>query len=431
MSRLRLKWKIFGFLLGFCVLLLCIMWLFQSLFFNDMYQSMREQELQDAIAVVEQEIDSPQLQTILLLLQAKNNITVLPADEEIPPILPERNRWDKFQMSEAITETRQFTLESGEPMVLTFHAPMAPVDGMGAALRTSGVMILLSIILAFVIAKWVSRPIEVINKSAKSLAKGDYSTRFAGKGFREIAELSDTLNTAAVELGRVEGLRRELLANVSHDLRTPLSLIFSYAEMMHDFPDEASPEQTQVIMDETRRLTTLVNDVLDLSKLESDMEQLNASQFSLTQKIARTTERMGELVKKDGFNITFIYDVDAYVNADKTKIDRAFYNLLINAVNYSGNCREVQVTQTAADGFVRISVTDGGEGISQEELPAIWDRYYKSGKTHKRAFTGTGLGLSIVKKVIEMHDGRYGVASEVGVGSTFWFEIALDKFESE
>ena len=232
------------------------------------------------------------------------------------------------------------------------------------------------------------------------------------------------MNSAAIELGKVEGLRRELLANVSHDLRTPLSLIYGYAEMMNDFPGEITPEQTKVIMDETRRLSTLVNDILDISRLETDMERLNVSRFDLTESLLETIRRLQELLKPEGFVITIAYDYNVLVDADEVKIGRAFYNLLINAVNYSGEDRVVAVRQTVAGGIVRVSVTDSGEGVGDDEKPFIWDRYYKSAKQHSRAITGTGLGLSIVKRIVDLHGGRYGVESETGKGSTFWYEIA-------
>jgi signal transduction histidine kinase len=179
-------------------------------------------------------------------------------------------------------------------------------------------------------------------------------------------------------------------------------------------------------MDEAHRLSTLINDVLDLSKLEKEVEQLNISNFNLTRSISETTQRMEEMLKNEGFEIRFQYDGSVYVNADEIKIGRAFYNLLINAVNFSGNSRTVIVTQTITEGCVKVSVTDEGEGVAEDEIPFIWNRYYKSGKKHKRAVTGTGLGLSIVKKILEMHGGEYGVTSEIGKGSTFWFEIELE-----
>lgn len=287
-------------------------------------------------------------------------------------------------------------------------------------------MLALSVVLALIISKRISKPIEEINKSAKILAGGNYDIHFQGKGFLEIEELSDTLNTAAIELNKVETLRRELLANISHDLRTPLSLIYSYAEMIHDFPDEVTQDQTQIIMDETQRLKTLVNDLLDISKLESGTQKLSLSNYNLTKSIKATTERVSELVKKAGYSLSFIYDKEVSVNADETRITQVFYNLLTNAINYTGEDKNITVHQIVSDKNVRIEVTDIGRGIASENLPYIWDRYYKVDKKHKRAIMGTGLGLSIVKKVIELHGGNYGVESQVGKGSTFWFELKID-----
>ena len=119
----------------------------------------------------------------------------------------------------------------------------------------------------------------------------------------------------------------------------------------------------------------------------------------------------------------FEHDTEVYVLADEVKITQAFYNLLTNAINYCGEDKNIFVRQSIEDGFVRVEVRDCGEGIAEEDLPLIWDRYYKVDKTHKRAVTGTGLGLSIVKKIIELHGGGYGVFSKPGKGSVFWFSL--------
>lgn len=430
-NKMRLKWKIFAFLLGFCTLLLIFLWLFQTVFLIDTYKFIRKRELDQVIATVEREIDNPDLQTILFEIQEEKDIVIAPTRDFVPPqrSAPEAHG-RRIVDFETITETRELTRRNDQTISLTFYARIAPVSATVSTLRmqlyvVTLTMLTLSVLLAIVIAKRVSKPIEDISRSALILSKGDFDTRFEGKGYFEIAALSDTLNKAAAELRKVEGLRRELLANVSHDLRTPLALIYSYAEMMCDFPGEITQDHIKVIMDETRRLTTLVNDVLDVSKLESDMDKLNISDLNLTKSILGTTLRIQELLKNEGFYIIFQYDRDVYVKADETKIGRAFYNLLINAINYSGGNRDVTVAQTVSGGRVRISITDCGEGISKDDLPFIWDRYYKSSKKHKRAVTGTGLGLSIVRKIIELHGGSYGVISDIGKGSTFWFELTL------
>lgn len=427
MDKIKLKWRIFSFLLGFCALLLIILWLFQTVLLNDMYKFSRKRGINDAITLIGKNINSPELITILRKLEADKEIFITPTNEFIPPSRSGQNIRGKF---ETITQIKEFALGDGRIVSLTFHAMITPVDATVTTLQLqlyiiTGIMLILAVFLALIIAKRVSKPIEEINKSAKDLASGDYCTHFNGKGFLEIHELSKTLNTAAAELSKVEALRRELMANISHDLRTPLSLIYSYAEMMHDFPDEITSEQTLIIMDETKRLNTLVNDVLDISKFETGTHELNLSNFNITKSVKNTTKRVAELIKKDGYHILFNYDREVFVCADEVKIVQAYYNLLINAINYSGEDRNIIVCQLISGENVRIEVKDSGEGIATENLPYIWDRYYKVDKRHKRAVTGTGLGLSIVKKIVDLHDGRYGAESEIGEGSTFWLSLKM------
>jgi signal transduction histidine kinase len=481
-NELKLKWKIFVFLLGFCAMLLVVLWLFQIVLLDTFYKKIKVTEIRRNASVIINNIESENLDKIIADISENNNIIVNITDlngrslQGTRIFQSDNRRWfeenaalitkagdngdefheyttsqtvDRFRNNRENDRTgsggtgfrRWLPIQSliyvkmannrqGERYAVIIRAVISPVNATVTTLRyqlyfISCIILFFSVILAFIIAKRVSKPIEEISQSAITLANGNYDTRFTSKGFYEIAALSDTLNTAAVELSRVESLRRELLANVSHDLRTPLALIYSYTEMMRDFPDEITPERIQTIMDETRRLTTLVNDILDISKLENEMEKLNAARYNLTQSISETLKITENLLKKEGFEITFSHNGDVYVEADKAKIDRVFYNLLINAVNYSGRSRNVLVEQAVANNHVRISVIDHGEGIAQADLPFIWDRYYKSGKTHKRAVTGSGLGLSIVKKIIGIHGGKYGVVSESGKGSTFWFELAL------
>ena len=265
------------------------------------------------------------------------------------------------------------------------------------------------------------------NHAARELAKGDYSVEFSGKDYREIAELSETLNFAARELEKTEGFRKELLANVSHDLRTPLTMIIAYAEGMRDLPGENTPENIQVIIDESRRLTNLVNDMLDISKLQAGVLEKETSIYNLTESIESVLERYNKLKEQEGYSIEFQYEQEVFVEADEFKIFQVIYNLINNAINYTGADKWVLVRQLIKDEVVRIEVTDTGEGIAKEALPYVWNRYYKVDKTHKRAVMGTGLGLAIVKNILILHEADYGVESEPGKGSTFWFELPIYK----
>jgi signal transduction histidine kinase len=429
-NKIKLKWRVFGYLLGFSALLLVVLWLFQTMFLNDMYRITRMWEIEKAVSVVKKNIDSPDLDEILVDLYLEKEIYIKATNEFAPPqrmMVMGYNR----QRLETITNEYIFELEGGEKLSLTFHAIITPVNATVSTLQFQLVlitllMIILSVGLAIILARKISKPIEKINVSAKNLAKGDYETSFSGEGYLEISELSDTLNNTAMELSKVEKLRRDLIAHISHDLRTPLSLIYSYAEMMHDFPDEITGDQTKVIMDETSRLSSLVDDVLDISRFESGAPLLNISSFNLTNSLKVAVDRVSELVRVDGFSLDFVSDGDVYISADELKVTQAFYNLLINAINYTGDDKVVTIRQLLIDDKVRIEVSDSGEGVDPLHLPYIWERYYKVDKNHKRPVTGTGLGLSIVKKIIESHGGQCGVDSIVGKGSTFWFELKLN-----
>lgn len=209
-------------------------------------------------------------------IELTKEIIVRLTQDFAPPVRPIPD-WHNRRQPETITKAKEFVLEDGSKISLTFYAMVTPVDATVSTLQMqlliiTGIMILLATLLA---TKHISNPIEQINQSTKHLATGNYETKFRGRGFLEIKELSDTLNTAATELSKVERLHRELMANISHDLRTPLAFIYSYAEMMHDFPHEVTSEQSQIIMDEATRLTALVNDMLDISSLETGVAKLN------------------------------------------------------------------------------------------------------------------------------------------------------------
>jgi signal transduction histidine kinase len=509
-NHISVKWKIFLFLLGFCGVLLVLLWLSQVVFLDNFYKSIKVNEIKTAANTIEKNIDSESISSIVSSISVNNDICieVLSSTGEVlysynvlkdcvihnnsrfsdeNPVSSgnDKNDGETYQYykhnetdntavvpdaasgttdgsaattspdstlkpdqkepipdkiareKENIIYTKSIKDANNNDVTLVLNSVVSPVNATVNTLRVqlyyiTAFMILFSVILALIIAKWISKPIEAINDSAKILATGDYNTRFEGRGYREIAELSNTLNYTAKELSKVEGLRKELIANISHDLRTPLTLISGYAEAMRDLPDENNSENAQIIVDETKRLTTLVNDVMDISKLQSGSCNIESQCYDLTSSISETVNRMNKLMEKDGYTISFKSDQNVKVVADETRISQVFYNLLINAINYTGADKKVFVTQSIYNNpedsdseWVKIEVADTGEGINEEDLSYIWERYYKVDKTHKRAVTGTGLGLSIVRNIISMHQGDCGVTSKINEGSVFWFSLKI------
>ncbi len=279
-------------------------------------------------------------------------------------------------------------------------------------------------ILSYRLSNEVSQPIVELTAQAKEISSGSADLNITGTGFKEISELRDSLQEAQSEVAEVEHYRRELIANVSHDLRTPLTLIKGYSELMRDIPSEATPDNLQVVIDEATRLTNLVNDMLTLSKEQEGNEELNLTRFDIVEVLDGLIQRHGKLIEHLGYTLEWEHDEKAFVLADESKIIQVVYNLINNAVNYAGDDKKVTVRESIKGGVVRIDVIDNGEGVDVDILPHIWDRYYKSSKSHRRATVGTGLGLSIVKSVMSKHPGgAYGVITSVGEGSTFYVEL--------
>ena len=314
--------------------------------------------------------------------------------------------------------------------LIVLNASLQPLSTTVQILRTQFLWILTILLICagfmvFYLYRHISSPLVKMNESAKQLAYGKYDVEFSGEGYRETHELADTLNYASHELSRVDKLQKELIANISHDLRTPLTMIKGYSEVMRDIPGENTAENIQVVIDETTRLSELVSDLLDLSKIQSGSRKAVFEDFDLTAAVEEVMNRYDAFTAHQGYHITFEADERATVYADRGMILQVLYNLINNAINYTGDDLSVSVVQSVSNERVRISVTDTGQGIEADEIPQIWERYYKVDKVHRRAMIGTGLGLSIVKGVLELHNAAYGVESEVGKGSTFWFELDI------
>ena len=327
---------------------------------------------------------------------------------------------------------RRVTLADGSEGFLLLNAVVTPLASTVSTLRLQLAIITLIVLVVAMLLAWLmsrrfSRPIIETNRAAASLARSQYTRPANAAAYREIDELNTTLERTAEELGKVEHLQHELIANVSHDLRTPLTMIGGYAELMRDIPDELTAENLQAIIDETNRLSSLVNELLDFSRLESGSTPMEIRPFCLTESIRDIVERCGQMVAGKGYAITFEEEEDVLTEADEKRIGQVVYNLINNAMTYTGEDHTVTVRQLLKGDTVRVEIRDSGKGIAPEELPLIWNRYYRSTENHRRAIQGSGLGLSIVRTILENHGAAYGVESEQGHGSCFWFELPVMK----
>ena len=468
--EMGISWRLFGMLLIFIVVMLLIIWIFQVVLLNKFYEQSKMEEFEitnEAIVsslgdelLLERTVFSYSIKfdECIRVFGVKDGVATqiksadinagcvihhISADELSSLYSKAKQNGGRYIKKVSIPAKAESSemgtifisierLDNGEEYVIMLNSEFAPLNATVSTLeRQFGwiacILLLGAVVLVIIISRTICAPMEKMSASAKLLAKGDYNAKFSGGGYRESQELADALNYASEELKKTNNLQKELVANISHDLRTPLTMIKGYSEVMRDIPEENTPENVQVIIDETERLTSLVNDMLDLSKLRAGTRKPEKSEFNLTETVREVMNRYGKLTEKDGYNISFSADRDVFIDADNTMILQVVYNLINNAINYTGEDKTVRVTQSVSDNKVRISVSDTGVGISPEDLPLIWDRYYKVDKVHRRAMVGTGLGLSIVKGILEAHDAYYGVESKLGEGSTFWFEIKLAK----
>ena len=471
----RVSWTFFLFI----VLMVALLWLLQIQLLDQFYRYEKRRTLQNVSASIAGNIDNTSLNTLIERVAEDNSLCVLVVDESMETvysadtafscIIHHLNHRDLRRMAqkletdgqdfvlfpmqrvrnsgfdrqhfsgpfplpmndengEYLVSVQRATLEDGSEYYVLLNTLVTPVTSTVQTIRSelwvlTTALLLIGFLLSTILSRKISRPIIRTTEAARALSQGEYTPISDANAYREIAQLNRQLSQAARDLRKVEETQRELIANISHDLRTPLTLIEGYVEVMQDIPGENTPENLQVILDETHRLTTLVNAVLDYSKSQNAAPEENTQRFSLTGSIREILTRYSKLTEQDGYVIRFQQQGEAFVQADPLKISQVVYNLINTALTYTGDDKTVTIAQTIRDGHVRISVTDTGEGIEPEELPYIWNRYYRGKKPHKRAAVGTGLGLNIARSILDGYGMDYGAESTVGKGSTFWFEM--------
>ena len=284
------------------------------------------------------------------------------------------------------------------------------------------ILLVLDLLFAMLFSRWFTRPVQQLSSGAKEIAAGNYDIQLPVVHRDEIGQLAEDFNHMAAEVKRSAQLEKDILANVSHDLRTPLTLIKGYAETVRDLTGtdaEKRTEQCNIIVDETDRLSALVNSVMELSKVQSGAEKPNLIDFDMGELCFEVAGRYDALCDQNHWHLELQADEAAPVRADPAMMERVLHNLLGNAFHHIGADGQVMLRVLPQADGCRVEIEDHGPGIPPEDLPYIFDRYYRARQDSGKV--GTGLGLSITKAILQQHGFAFGVNSAVGQGSTFWF----------
>lgn len=450
-----LKIYIWLFLIGFSIFILCFLWLFQIVFLDTYYKSYKTAEL-DKAATELREISKIDTETIEDIAQRRDICIEIYGNDTYVSTISNKGCMEfgnrNFKVKKDFinsglieqhynlinekfeNETLIYALKLDKNIYAFINASLEPLDSTITILSnqfifTSIIVLILSLIIGYFISRKLSKPITKISDEAKKLADGNFSADFkVPSDIYEINELADSLNYAKKELYKTESLKRDLMANVSHDLKTPLTMIKAYAEMVRDLTynnKQKREENLNIIIEETDRLTLLVNDILDLSAAGSGNTTLNLEKIDLIELINQIIKRFNILAEQEKYNFIFNHPNKVNIKADYKRIYQVIYNLINNAINYTGDDKKIYININEEKNKYIIEIKDTGKGIKDEEIKHIWDKYYHSDKKHKRNNFGTGLGLSIVKSILQIHNYKYGVKSS-NKGTTFYFEIPKD-----
>lgn len=449
-----LKINIWLFLIAFSIFILCFIWLFQIIFLGSYYKSYKTNELNKAAlelknaANLNEETleDIAQRRDICIEIYGEgNDYTANIANKGCmefgnknfkvkQDFINSGNLEQHYTLinKRFKNQTLIYALKLDESTYAFINASLEPLDSTATIISsqfifTTITVLILSLIIGYLISKKLSKPIIKISDEAKKLADRNFNANFkTDSNIYEINELENSLNYAKEELNKTEDLKRDLMANVSHDLKTPLTMIKAYAEMVRDITynnKEKREENLNTIIEETDRLALLVNDILDLSAAQNGEDNLKIEDIDLIELVEAVIKRFKILEEKEHYKFIFNHPDKVNIKADYKRLYQVVYNLVNNAINYTGDDKKVYINIKENKKTYLVEIKDTGKGIKKEDLDHIWDKYYHSDKKHKRNSYGTGLGLSIVKTILQNHNAKYGVTSS-NKGSTFYFEIS-------
>lgn len=469
-----LKWEIGKYLIVFCILTASIVFLFQIVLLQPMYEANKIKSIQEVGSFVEKFIEDERLDEFVDYMQSQSDtcimvyqssssggmqasignrgcmISSITNSERAKFVTKAIGSKNHSYLARVTNNSSDFGVDGDQSnnfdtivytkivnaadyssiiMVSGNISPLnATTETLASQMRYIALFMIVAVaILTLLMYRHIAKPIIGITSNAKQLPQGKYTVDPKTNRYKEAADLNNTLVQAANDIQKADKAKRDLISNVSHDLRTPLTMIGGYGEMMIDLPEEKTDENIQVIVDETKRLNALVNDLLDMSRLQDGRIVLHKEVFDISALLKTQLQKYDVYRMQEGYTIESELLDAIYVNADKKRIEQVINNFLNNAVNYGGEAKHIIVREIKNQNVVRIEVQDFGEGIDPKDLDNIWDRYYKVDKEHVRVANGSGIGLNIVKQLLELHGVPYGVNSSKGKGSTFYFEMPIEK----
>lgn len=438
--------------------MIAFIWLFQSIYFSTVYETVKTKEVETigtTISTIYRTNPNYQDTLVELSIQKDVGVIIFTLDvDNAPQIIFNSTRENSpqsvdetidcllFYMSGSTSSSyinteikglKMFNCASmedvnGTSTYFCVSAPIVPINNTTQNFRYLLIFISIGVFCATLIGSYclssqLSLPIIRMANKAKQLTKTNMDVKFTSNEYAEVKQLSDTLNYAIGELQKTDSIRKEVIANVSHELKTPLTMIKSYTELIRDISGdnpEKRREHLDVIYTEAERLDYLINDMMDYSKLESGVMTYNKTCFNLADVLKTFKNKFSE--KYANFKITLTTPKTVIIYADQKRIEQVITNLLNNAINYSSTRKEIHIRLKKLDenpSKFKLEVVDHGIGISPENLEKIFDRHFRS-TSAKRATVGSGIGLSIVKSILTYHGYEFGAKSEENKGSTFY-----------
>ena len=278
----------------------------------------------------------------------------------------------------------------------------------------------------FFISKRIAAPLRDMNSVALEYAKGNFDKKVTVKSKDEVGQLGNSLNYMAKELESLDSMRKEFVANVSHDMRSPLTSVNGFIVAMLDgtIPENQQRRYLSLMKDETTRLIKLVNDLLDIASIEAGQMSISPINYNLSEQVRKLIAKAEPELTKGQLEVSLTanQEDDIYIFADPNRIDQVLGNLMQNAINFSPEKGMIEVELLQTEGEVSVSIEDQGPGLREDELKFIWDRFFKVDKARSQK-SGTGIGLSIVKHIIDLHNAQIEVQSNPGVGTKFTISI--------